>query len=204
MLPKKLIEFHNVHKGEKIIVCGCGISLKEFEPNHKEFITIGVNDVPALFNPTYLLVTDHPNRFNDNRKKLINEAEVRGLFTCVSGWRNPKIIHFDLGKKGASYLDDPTKVDHFLNSPYTAINVAYKMGAETIGLIGVDFTDGHFYSPKDGQHSLARMGYLKDLNGGYSLIARELENRGVSLFNLSKNSRIDTVKKITLEEFKEL
>jgi len=204
MLPKKLIEFHNIHKGEKIIVCGCGMSLKEFEPRHKEFVTIGVNDVPALFTPTYLLVTDHPNRFNDNRKKLINEAEVRGLFTCVSGWRNPKIIHFDLGKKGASNLDDPAKVDHFLNSPYTAINVAYKMGARAIGLIGVDFTDGHFYCPKDGQHSLARMGYLKDLNGGYSLITRELENRGVPLFNLSKDSRIDAMKKITLEEFEGL
>ena len=138
------------------------------------------------------------NQFKDNKDYLYGNP-IDGVTSAIQANRG-----FDLGKKGASYLDDPTKVDHFLNSPYTAINVAYKMGAKTIGLIGVDFTDGHFYSPKDGQHSLARMGYLKDLNGGYSLITRELENRGVSLFNLSKNSRIDTVKKITLEEFKEL
>lgn len=204
MLPKRLVEFHNIHRGEKIIVCGCGISLKSFEPHHREFITIGVNDVPSLFNPTYLLVTDHPNRFNDNRKKIINESEVRGLFTCVSGWRHPRIIHFDLGKKGASNLDNPAKVDHFLNSPYTAINVAYKMGAKAIGIVGVDFTEGHFYSPKDGQHSLARMGYLKDLNSGYSLIHRELQKREVSLYNLSTASKIESIPKITLGEFKNL
>lgn len=204
MLPKRLIDFHNIHKGEKIIVCGCGMSLKSFKPHHHEFITIGVNDVPVLFNPTYLLVTDHPNRFNDNRKKAINESETQGLFTCVPGWRHPRIIHFDLGKKGASNLDNPAKVDHFLNSPYTAINVAYKMGAKAIGIIGVDFTDGHFYSPKDGQHSLARMGYLKDLNSGYSLIHRELQKREVSLYNLSTVSKIESVPKITLSEFKNL
>lgn len=180
------------------------MSLKSFKPHHHEFITIGVNDVPVLFNPTYLLVTDHPNRFNDNRKKAINESETRGLFTCVPGWRHPRIIHFDLGKKGASNLDNPAKVDHFLNSPYTAINVAYKMGAKAIGIIGVDFTDGHFYSPKDGQHSLARMGYLKDLNSGYSLIHRELQKREVSLYNLSTVSKIESVPKITLSEFKNL
>lgn len=186
------------------MVCGCGSSLISFKSHYQDFITIGVNDVPALFDPTYLLVTDHPNRFNDIRKKLINESKSRGLFTCVKGWRHPKIIHFDLGKKGASNLDNPTKVDHFLNSPYTAINVAYKLGARAIGMIGVDFTDGHFYSLKDGQHSLAKMGYLKDLNSGYSLIHRELQKRGVPLYNLSAASRIDSIPKITLSEFKGL
>jgi len=75
MLPKKFIDFHNIHEGEKIVVCGCGISLIDFEPYYMDFITIGVNDVPALFPPTYNLVTDHPNRFNDKRKKAINETD---------------------------------------------------------------------------------------------------------------------------------
>lgn len=201
MLPKKLIDLHNCHSGKKIVVCGCGSSLKDFKDHHDKFITIGVNDVPMLFNPTYLMVTDHPNRFNDRRKKVVNEAAVKGLLTCVKGWRHPRIVHFDLGKKGTGNLDDPSKVDHFLNSPYTAINVAYKMGASSIAMIGVDFTDGHFYSPKDGPHSLARMGYLKDLNGGYSIIHRELEKRGIPLYNLSSESKISAVPKITIEEY---
>ena len=204
MLPKRFIEFHNIHEGEKIVVCGCGMSLIDFEPHSSDFITIGTNDVPALFHPTYHLVTDHPNRFNVNRKKLINETEAKYLFTCVGGWRHPKIVKFDLGKKGASNLDVPDKVDHFLNSPYTAINIAYKLGAKKIGFIGVDFTKGHFYSKKDGEHSLARMGYLSDLNWGYNHIRQELEKRGVELYNLSSKSKIDTVPHMSIDNFKAL
>jgi hypothetical protein len=204
MLPKRFIEFHNVHEGEKIVVCGCGMSLLDFEPHINDFITIGTNDVPALFHPTYHLVTDHPNRFNDKRKKWINETEAKYLFTCVGGWRHPRIVKFDLGKKGASNLEVPDKVDHFLNSPYTAINIAYKLGAKKIGFIGVDFTDGHFYSKKDGAHSLARMGYLKDLKWGYMHIRKELAKLDVELYNLSKQSKIDTVPYMSIEDFKAL
>jgi hypothetical protein len=204
MLPKKFIDFHNIHKDEKIVVCGCGMSLLDFKEYHSDFITIGVNDVPALFHPTYLLVTDHPNRFNDKRKKWINETEAKYLFTCVGGWRHPRIVQFDLGKKGLAHLDVPDKVDHFLNSPYTAINVAFKLGAKNIAIIGVDFTDGHFYSAKDGPHSLERMRYLSDLKWGYMHIRKELAKRDVNLYNLSKQSKIDTVPYMSIEDFKAL
>jgi hypothetical protein len=204
MLPKKFIDFHNIHKNEKIVVCGCGMSLLDFEPYINDFITIGTNDVPSLFNPTYNLVTDHPNRFNDKRKKWINESDYKYLFTCVGGWRHPNIVKFDLGKKGAANLADPSKVDHFLNSPYTAINIAYKLGAKAIGFIGVDFTNGHFYSKKDGQHSLDRMGYLKDLKWGYRHIKDELAKHNVALYNLSAQSKIDTVPHMSIDNFKAL
>ena len=204
MLPKKFIDFHNINKDKNIVVCGCGMSLLDFEPHYKDFITIGVNDVPKLFDPTYNLVTDHPNRFNEGRKKIINEGDYKYLFTCVGGWRHPRMVHFELGAKGAKHLDIPDKVDHFLNSPYTAINVAYKLGAKNIGIVGVDFTDGHFYSPKDGAHSLSRMRYLSDLKWGYNHIKQELAKRDVQLYNLSKQSQIDVVPYMSIEEFKEL
>lgn len=204
MLIKKIKEFHNIHKGKKIVVCGCGTSLLGFKEHHQDFITIGVNDVPQLFDPTYIVVTDHPNRFNDNRKKFINESGAKHLFTCVGGWRHPRLVHFDLGKKGSANLDNPELVDHYYNSPYTSIHIAYKMGATKIGVIGVDFTDGHFYAKKDGQHSLARMGYLKDLLWGYEHIKEQLNLRGVELYNLSKHSKITTIPYLSIEDFKEL
>lgn len=204
MLVKKFEEFHNIHEGKSIIVCGCGTSLSKLKDIHTEFITIGVNDVPQLFDPTYLVVTDHPNRFNDTRKKFINESSAKYMLTCIGGWRHPRMVHFNLGKKGSANLDDPSKVDHFYNSPYTSINIAYKMGAVNIGMIGVDFTDGHFYNNKDGKHSLERMGYLKDLNWGYGHIRSELNARGVNLYNLSEDSKITSVPKITINQFKEL
>jgi hypothetical protein len=204
VIPKKISDFHNIHKGKKIIVCGCGTSLKNLKEHHQDFITIGVNDVPQMFDPTYLVVTDHPNRFNDTRKKFINESKSKYMFTCVGGWRHPRLVHFDLGKKGSANLDDPSKVDHFYNSPYTSINIAYKMGASHIGLIGVDFTDGHFYNTRDGQHSLERMGYLSDLNWGYGHISDALKHRGTSLYNLSNDSKINTVAKISLNDFRNI
>lgn len=204
MLNKNFLEFHNIHLGAKIVVCGCGISLLKFKDHHQDFITIGVNDVPALFDPTYLLVTDHPNRFNDRRKKIVNESKAKYLFTPVGGWRHPRIVNFKLGKKGFKNLDNPGLIDHFLNSPYTAVNVAFKMGAKNIGLIGVDFIDGHFYSPKDGKHSLDRMNYIRDIKWAYSKITEELKKYDVNLYNLSKDSKIDVVPYISIEKFKEL
>jgi hypothetical protein len=203
-MNKKLVDFHNIHEGAKIVVCGCGMSLLDFEPHHKDFITIGVNDVPQLFSPTYNLVTDHPNRFNSHRQKIVNEGDYKHLFTCVGGWRHPNIINFDLGAKGAPNLADPTKVDHFLNSPYTGINIAYKLGARQIAIVGVDFTDGHFYSKKDGPHSLSRMNYITDLEWGYDHIKNELKKLGADLYNLSSSSKIESLPKISVEEFKAL
>ena len=160
-MNKKLVDFHNIHEGAKIVVCGCGMSLLDFEPHHKDFITIGVNDVPQLFSPTYNLVTDHPNRFNSHRQKIVN-------------------------------------------SPYTGINIAYKLGARQIAIVGVDFTDGHFYSKKDGPHSLSRMNYITDLEWGYDHIKNELKKLGADLYNLSSSSKIESLPKISVEEFKAL
>lgn len=204
MLVKRLNEFNNIHEGEKIIVCGCGMSLLEFKEHHTNYITIGVNDVPKAFNPTYLVITDHPVRFSKARQDMVNGSEVRAMFTCVKGWRHPNMVKFELGKKGISDINDPNKVDHFLNSPYAAVNIAYKMGARKIGLIGVDFTDGHFYSPKDGKHSLARMGYMRDINVGYKMLRKALEKQGAKLYNLSPASTVEPLEKITLQEFDEL
>jgi hypothetical protein len=204
MLVKKLNQFYNIHEGQKIVVCGCGMSLLDFKDHHQDFITIGVNDVPALFNPTYLVITDHPVRFSEARKKLVNESDVKAMFTCVKGWRHERLAMFKLGKKGIGNINDPNLVDHFLNSPYAAINIAYKLGARKIGMVGVDFSDGHFYSPKDGKHSLSRMGYMSDIDAGYRMIRDELKNNGASLYNLSSISNIKDVEKITIEEFKKL
>lgn len=204
MLPKNFKDFHNVHSGANIVICGCGLSLLEFKKHSDDFITIGVNDVPSLFTPTYTLITDHPNRFKDHRKKIVNESQSKYLLTCVGGWRHPRIINFKLGKKGCANLDNPEIVDHFLNSPYAGANIAYKMGANNIGLIGVDFTEGHFYNLKDGKHSLDRMNYLVDIKRAYTMLKNKLKERNVQIYNLSKKSKIDVIPYMSIENFKKL
>lgn len=202
-MTNKLSNYINTHKGEKVIVCGCGTSLLEVKNQYQDFITIGVNDVPKLFTPTYLVITDHSQRFAPPRKKLVNEAKSKALFTCVKGWRNPNVVHFEVGSRKLDNLDSPNKVDHFLNSPYVAVNIAYKMGFTKIGLIGVDFTDNHFYS-KDGQHSLSRTGRIKQIKESYGVLKSKLKDKGVDLYNLSSTSKITSIPKISILEFKQL
>ena len=203
-LIKKLSEFINRHPGSKIVVCGCGMSLLQFKDHHSDFITIGVNDVSKLFNPTYLVVTDSPMRFIEKRRAEVNASNASYFFTCASGWRHENIVHFELGKKGsAKSLDSPNMIDHFVNSPYVAAGLAYKLGAKKIGLVGVDFTDGHFYNPKDGPHPVVKVNYLKRVNSAYQELAAELKKRGVELYNLSSISRVE-LPKMSIEEFKSL
>jgi hypothetical protein len=202
-LVKNLKEFMNIHKDKKILVCGCGMSLEKIRSCHQDYITIGVNDVPAMFDPTYLLVTDHPQRFYGDRKELVQNSKAKFLFTCVKGWRHPNLVYFELGSRELKNLDNDSTIDHFLNSPYVAVSLAYKMGAKHIGLIGVDFTDGHFYNKSDGSHPLVKANYLRRLNSAYQVMARELEKRGTSLYNLSEESKIE-IPKLSLEKFNQL
>ena len=202
-MTNRLVNYKDIHPGEKVIVCGCGTSLDLMKDVHQDFKTIGVNDVPKLFTPTYLVVTDHSQRFAPPRRKIVNEAKSRAMFTCVKGWRNPNIVYFETGSKKLNHLDDPNKVDHFMNSPYVAVNIAYKMGFTKIGLIGVDFTDNHFYS-KDGPHPLMRMKKVRQVSEAYGVLKSELKRRGVDVYNLSPVSTVTTLPKITIEEFKQL
>ena len=203
LLIKKLAEFNGIHKGSKIVVCGCGTSLLNFKEHHEKWITVGVNDVPALFEPTYLLITDHPNRFNSRRLNLINKSNTKQLFTCAKGWRHPRMVNFELGTTDVHSLDTPNKIDHFVNSPYAAVGLAYKLGAKNIGLIGVDFTDGHFYNPADGAHPVMKINHLRRVNTAYNKLKVALEKRGVTLHNLSPISRVE-LPKITFAEFDKL
>lgn len=203
-IVKRLREFIGIHRGQNIIVCGCGTSLIGFDEHHSDYITIGVNDVPKLFDPTYLVVTDHQGRFKPQRRKdLVNNANVKRLFTCAKGWRHKNMVYFDLGEKALKNLDSYDKVDHFVNSPYTASNIAYKLGARNIGLIGVDFNSGHFYNTKDGKHPIIKMKYLKQVKTAYSVLHKALKERGVGLYDLSLNGQLD-LPKITLDEFSQL
>jgi hypothetical protein len=191
---KQLSEFKDIHLGETIIVCGCGQSLVDIKDHINSVITIGVNDVPALFDPTYMLVTDNPNRFYGKRKELVNNSKAKYLFTCVKGWRHPNLVHFELGSKELTNLNHPNRLDHYLNSPYCAVNLAYKLGAKKIGLIGVDFTSGHFYNSQDGEHPIVKSNYLNRVNAAYHKLYLQLEERGVNLINLSQTSLLELPK----------
>ena len=192
----------NLHSNEGFIVCGCGASLKSVT-DLSEFITIGVNDVSRIMKPNYLLVVNAASSFHPDRWKYVQYHRSEKMLTHLD---NPqvdpaKVVKIKLGKKGVFDSADKTKIDYSNNSPYMAVIAAYQMGARKIGLIGVDFTDHHFFADS-GTHILTKN--LESIIRDYNRLAVELTQAGVTVANLSAESKMTSWPKMTLEEFRKI
>jgi SAM-dependent methyltransferase/predicted glycosyltransferase involved in capsule biosynthesis len=197
-MPHTLRDYRDCHEGETILVCGCGVSLAEVD-RPEDFITIGVNDVGRLFQPTYLVVLNPRSQFSGDRFKYVEESRAGALFTQLHlGISHPNIVRFRLGQRGGIDLADPDSLPYTRNSPYVGVCLALHMGARRIGLIGVDFTNDHFFG-KTGPHSLAREFPQIDLE--YKRLFEACQARGVEFFNLSQRSRLTALPRMTIEEF---
>lgn len=195
---KTLASFSNVHLSETILVCGCGQSLNELKQPER-FITIGVNDIGRRFHPDYLVVVNPRDQFSGDRFHYVETSAARFLFTQLDlGLSRDNVVKFDLGKEGGTDWSDPHVLHYTQNSPYVAMCLALHMGAKRIGLIGVDFTDHHFFAPT-GTHSLAPQFQLIDQQ--YARLYEAIKGRGLEVFNLSSTSRLTAFPKISLEEF---
>jgi len=193
--------FINKHQGENIIVCGCGKSLSTLT-NPQDFITIGVNDIERLFVPNYLVILNNRHGFKDDRWNYVSGAKCPHIFTHIKDIgivSKHNIVPLTLGTFGKLNLDDKTKVDYSSNSPYVAAVIAYQMGAKNIGMIGVDFTQDHFFN-KSGRHPLA--GRLTSIIKEYETLHKEFKSRGVNLYNLSAESLVKSIPYKSLNEFK--
>ena len=195
---KELSAFHNLHHGETIIVCGCGESLNELAQPER-FITIGVNDVGRRFTPNYLVVVNPRNQFTGDRFSYVENSQAEYLFTQLHlGLAQKNIVKFQLGSYGGTDFSNPNVLHHTQNSPYLAMCLAVHMGAKRIGLVGVDFTEHHFFA-QTGVHSLSPQ--LTTINEQYKRLAEAIQARGIEVFNLSRTSRLTAFTKIVLEEF---
>jgi Glycosyl transferase family 2/Glycosyl transferases group 1 len=198
-LPRTLEGFRGFHDGATIVVCGCGRSLAEFT-DHEQFITIGVNDVGRLFQPTYLVVLNPRSQFSGDRFNYVAHSRAQALFTQLNlGINHPHIVRFTLGQKDGVAFDKPDVLPYTRNSPYVAVCLAALMGAKRIGLIGVDFTDDHFFG-RTGRHPLT--GQLAAIDQQYQRLEQALRARGVEVVNLSRESRLTAFGKGNMEEFR--
>jgi hypothetical protein len=184
---RDLASFHGVHDGETIVVCGCGESLNDFT-NPERFVTIGVNDVGRRFDPTYLVVVNPRSQFAADRYRYVEQSRAKYLFTQLD-LRLPRdrIVRFRLGRYGGTTFTDPRVLHYTRNSPYVALCLAVHMGARRIGLVGVDFTEGHFFGG-NGAHPLAV--HFDGIDTEYRRLADALKTMGVEIVNLSRVSRL--------------
>jgi glycosyltransferase involved in cell wall biosynthesis len=197
-LPREFRDFRECHAGETMLVCGCGSSLSQII-SPERLITIGVNDVGRLFDPDYLVVLNPPGQFTHDRFQYVEHSRAKAVFTQLDlKIDHPHIVRFRLGRRADVDLSDPNVLPYTRNSPYPAICLAVHMGARRIGLIGVDFTDNHFFGPT-GKHVLA--GELAQIDQEYRNLYERCSRRGIEIFNLSRESRLTAFPKMAQEEF---
>lgn len=190
--------YHDRHRGETILVCGCGVSLNDL-PSDYAGITIGVNDVGRRFHPTYLVVLNPPSQFRDGRFRHVTETRAQAVFTQLDlGLTHPNVVRFRLGQRGGTAVDDSGAMPYTRNSTYVALCLALYMGAKRIGLIGVDFTDHHFFA-RTGPHPLNRE--LATIDKEFAALAAVAAARGVDIVNLSAQSRVTAFTKVPLSDF---
>lgn len=195
---KTLSTFINVHQNSSIVVCGCGESLNDFQ-NYERFITIGVNDVGRKFQPDYLVVVNPKNQFSGDRFKFVETSNAGFIFTQLDlKIKNPNVVKFKLGAFNGTDFSNSNVLHYTNNSPYIALNLAILMGAKRIGLIGVDFTDHHFFA-NSGKHPLAPQ--FDAINEQYKKLANAAEIKGIEIFNLSRVSRLTAFSKISIDKF---
>ena len=195
--------WRNAHRDATFVVCGCGASLSpqvaRLAAQHG-WVTVGVNDVGRLFDPDYLVVVNPERQFRGDRFRFVRESRAKALFTQLDlGPVGPAVVRFALGRHGGvPQADEHGVLHHTQNSPYVAVCLAVLMGARRIGLIGVDFTDHHFFG-RTGRHPL--MPRLARIDAEYGALAEALRAQGTELLNLSAVSRLQQLPRQTLAEF---
>ena len=198
-MTTRLREFQGRHAGASIVVCGCGQSLNSLDTPGR-FITIGVNDVGRRFTPDYLVVVNPRSQFTPERFAQVAQTQASAVFTQLPdlGFEHPAIVRFKLGRLGGTDFNDADTLHYTRNSPYVAVGLALQMGARRIGLIGVDFTDHHFFA-QTGPHGLARR--LTQIDAEYARLAQACRERGVELVNLSATSELQSLPRETPDAF---
>lgn len=196
---RTLASFKDIHRDARIVVCGCGVSLNSLERPDR-FITIGVNDVGRRFQPNYLVVVDPEPRFKGDRFHYVETSRAEYLFTQLPelGVAHPNIVLFRLGQKDGTDLSDPNVLHYSVITPYVAVCLAAHMGASRIGLIGVDFTDHHFFGDT-GRHEWAP--HVATIDEQFHRLGSALLKHGIRIFNLSRPSRLTAFAKVSADEF---
>jgi hypothetical protein len=197
-LPRDFASWRGYHDGESILVCGCGASLSDVVAPER-LITIGVNDVGRLFDPDYLVVLNPRHQFAPGRFPYVENSRAKAIFTQLNlGIAHPYQVPVHLSGRGSCDLSNSHALPYTRNSPYPAVCLAAHMGARRIGLIGVDFTDHHFFGPT-GPHSLVNE--VERIDQEYRQLYENAARRGIEIFNLSAESRLTGIPKISPGDF---
>lgn len=197
----------NVHSGETLFVLGNSYSLEQMELTPLlDRITIGVNRIlrhplcqDNLF-PTYLLLVDAPVVVVEQERLLNYEGTVvayRGIDGLLER-SSVEHLGFDLSPKAEwDSMSGPMKLS--CNTAIYAVQLARRMGASKIVLLGVDLTGynrkhSHFFG--DGKKEQCRLSSesLKKVLDNMGTFVVQCGCEGISVVNVSPiRGPMDTV-----------
>ncbi len=194
------------YKGETFVIAGCGSSLNLYAgEDFSKYYVIGVNDIERILTPDFLVVVNDVRTFTRGRWEFIRDSLSPVIFSHMDDpgpiTRKDHLVKLKIGQRSQARLDQMQEVDHTMNSPYMAAIIAYQLGAKKIGMVGVDFTNNHFFS-ETGTHKLSK--HIVNIDAEYMLLRTELEKRGVKVANLSPISQLQAWPKMNLSEFDSL
>ena len=212
-------------KATKIVIVGSGTSLKGFDfnrLNRDDYYTISINDsvkgVPFA-NAWFTL-----DPWGLEGPQLPKEPFAGKLFAAVPqdyGRRDAKNpAHRVVPKREITYLQrlisnnleeqQSTDMAFLLNlaedvrcistgnSGYGAFNIAYHLRPQKILLLGLDAGMGYFYTPSKSNRPLS---YLPRM---FNSTQKQIEEANIEVINGSKNSKILTYPRFSIDEALEL
>lgn len=178
--------------GKKAIVYGLGPSTDYVAVRaDNNIVSIGVNDIGSRMNVDYLVCVDYPKAFTKERLKYIVGNPVP-MFTHIQEWDGLRVgnIMFGLGMVGGRDIERMMalgKLNYSRTSPFVACVLAAYMGFEHIGLAGVDLTQHHLKSR------------LVEIDRHFAEL-----NMYHRIYNLSEESALKSLEKISVDKFNKL
>ncbi len=195
----QLDDFTHIHRNRKIVVCGCGTSLNLMVVS-PTILTIGISDVGRLFTPNYLVVQNYKQNYNEDRFQYILNSQASYCFTPLIYLmlNGIPMIRFRASTYGGVDWLSAGQLPYSSTSAYMALCLAARMGANPIGLIGVDFTEDHFFA-KTGVHRLTAK--IDKINNEFIKLNHAFLMAGIEVHNLSHSSKLTAFPKTAVETF---
>ena len=196
---RKLESFKGIHAGQSAVVCGCGVSAAGFRPS-ESLITIGLSDIGRLFDPTYLMVSNYLSQYPEHRREWILTSKARYIFTTLKyiELTTDNVVFCEPLKFAGTSFDRSDALNYSSTSAYAALCLAVHLGANPIGLLGVDFNDHHFFG-ETGAHPLSNE--LLNIQAEFATLNSTLRSKGVDVYNLSATSRLTAFRNVPLSSF---
>ena len=190
--------------GSDVFVIGGGPSVAglDLTPIHDKRV-IGVNNAFVLGHWVDICFFGDCRWWDNNIDRIRNHQCLK-VTTCERLAKNGN-LHV-LKRQPVGFSANPNRLAWNGNSGFSAINLAFLLGAKRIFLIGFDMecVDGkhnwHKYHPNEARQDIYQTSFLPKFMRAKKETEQALADAGVQVFNLNPNSKLKLFPFLTFEE----